>query len=95
MNLLKCEQEVVITFDADSDMATLYTSYPKWIRKMDKLVNDYPEIYKCERTDELSKTYSMPKNYISCRKPRNYSDEYRDQKRKHARSLKNISSTNE
>lgn len=51
MNLLKCEQEVVITFDADSDMATLYT---------------------------------MSKNYISCRKPRNYSDEYREQKRMHA-----------
>lgn len=88
MKLLKCEQEVVINFDADNDMATLYSSYPAWIRKMDKLVEQYPDIYKVVAMTDISKTYSMPKKYINCRKPRNYSDAYREQKRNHILQLK-------
>ena len=42
MKLLKCEQEVHISFCADDTAATLYTSYPAWIRKMDKLVEKNP-----------------------------------------------------
>lgn len=43
MKLLKCEQEVHISFCADDTAATLYTSYPAWIRKMDKLVEKNPQ----------------------------------------------------
>lgn len=94
MRLLKCEQEVIISFDADSDVATLYSAYPKWIRKMDKLVEQYPDIYKLVGETDVSKTYSMPKEYISCRKPRNYSDAYREQKRNHAHALSKTSTDN-
>lgn len=59
MKLLKCEQEVVINFDADNDIATLYSSYPAWIRKMDKLVEQYSDIYKMIAMTDISKTYSM------------------------------------
>ena len=47
MKLLKCEQEVHISFCADETTATLYTSYPAWIRKMDKLVEKNPQDFQC------------------------------------------------
>lgn len=67
MKLLKCEQEVHISFCADEENATIYTSYPAWIRKMDKLVEKNPQSFRCIAENEVSKTYSMPRNFISIR----------------------------
>ncbi len=67
MKLLKCEQEVHISFCADEETATLYTSYPAWIRKMDKLVEKNPQSFQCIAETEVSKTYAMPRNFISIR----------------------------
>ena len=48
------------------------------MRKLDTLVADYPDTYKLTGQDEVSKTYSFPKSYVSCRKPRAVSNEQRE-----------------
>jgi len=40
------------------------------MRKLDTLVADYPDTYKLTGQDDISKTYSFPKSYVSYRKPR-------------------------
>lgn len=45
MNLTRYEQEVVINLNADEDMATVYSANPAWIRKMDALVKEFPDIF--------------------------------------------------
>lgn len=67
MKPMRCEREVHINFCVDEESATLYTSYPAWIRKMDKLVAKNPQEFKCIAENEISKTYTMPKNFISIR----------------------------
>ena len=37
---------------------------------LDALVNEFPEVYKCIGETDIDKTYSMPKQYVSYRKPR-------------------------
>ena len=50
-------------------------------RKLDTLVADFPETYKLTGQDEISKTYSFPKSYVSYRKPRIVSTEQRERTR--------------
>ena len=45
------------------------------------LVADFPDTYKLIGQDEVSKTYSFPKSYISYRKPRAVSAEQRERVR--------------
>ena len=47
------------------------------IRKLDSLVNEFPDVYKCIGETDIDKTYSMPKQYVSYRKPRRISEELR------------------
>lgn len=68
MALLKEEQEVCISFDKIDDMAKLYTSDPKWIRKMDKLCQDKPDVFKKITDNEDSASYVFPKKNVSIRK---------------------------
>ena len=51
------------------------------MRKLDLLVDDFPDTYKLVEQDEVSKTYSFPKSYASYRKPRAVSTEQRDRAR--------------
>ncbi len=51
------------------------------MRKLDTLVADFPDTYNLLEEDELSKTYSFPKSYISYRKPRAVSTEQRERAR--------------
>ena len=64
MNLTRYEQEVVINLNADEDMATVYSANPAWIRKMDALVKEFPDIFYVKRQTEISKTYEMPKKFV-------------------------------
>lgn len=48
------------------------------MRKLDTLVSGFPDTYKLAGQDEVSKTYSFPKSYISCRKRRVASTEQRE-----------------
>ena len=66
-----CEQEVTIRFDMEEKIAHIYASAPSWIRKYDKLVEEFPEYYKCVKVDELGyyKKYECPMKFIRQGKP--------------------------
>ena len=78
MSLTRYEQEVVIYFNADEDMATVYSANPAWIRKMDALVKEFPDIFYVKRQTEISKTYEMPKKFVRIGKPRELSQAQRE-----------------
>jgi hypothetical protein len=64
-----------------SEKVTLYTRNKAVMRKLDTLVADFPDTYSLIGQDEVSKTYSFPKSYISYRKPRTVSTEQRERAR--------------
>ena len=78
MKLSRYEQESILNYNAGEQTATLYTRDKAVMRKLDTLVADYPDTYKLTGQDELSKTYSFPKLYVSYRKPRIVSVEQRE-----------------
>ena len=87
--MLKCEQETVINFDAETDRATVYTAYPPQIRHMDKLMAEHPESVKLlneAKKDNvlIARTYEVPKEYITIRPKRRMSDEQREYLRQRA-----------
>ena len=67
MRLSRYEKETIILLNAAEDTASIYTADPVWKRKLDKLVEKNPQCYQCVKADEVSKTYSMPKRFISLR----------------------------
>ena len=78
--LTKYEQETIISFNAGERIATLYTCDNAVMRKLDALVTEYPEIYKCIKETDISKTYSMPKQCVNYRKPRRISEDIKKQR---------------
>lgn len=52
------------------------------MRKLDRLVADFPDTYKLIRQTDIDKTYSLPKSYVTYRKLRKISDEQREQARR-------------
>lgn len=50
-------------------------------KKFDNLIIEFPEVYHLLEQTEVSKTYSMPKSYISYRKLRRISEEQREKAR--------------
>jgi hypothetical protein len=57
------------------------------MRKLDTLVADFPDTYSLIGQDEVSKTYSFPKSYISYRKPRKVSFEQKELARKQIKKI--------
>lgn len=51
------------------------------MRRVDALVIDYPETFRCIGETDIYKTYEMPKSSVTYRKPRRITDERRDQMR--------------
>jgi len=82
MKLSREEQETIITFNAKDKNATLYTRDPTVMREVDSLVIGYPDVFKCVAESDIDKTYEMPKNAVSYRKPRRLSEEQREDARK-------------
>ena len=70
MKLSRYEQEVVINLNADEDEATVYTANPVWMRKMDKLHKEFPDIIRLKSWTEVSKTYVLPKKLVRIGKPK-------------------------
>ena len=70
MKLSRYEQEIVINLNADEDEATVYTANPVWIRKMDKLHKEFPDIIRLKSWTEVSKTYVLPKKLVRIGKPK-------------------------
>ena len=80
--LSKYEQETIINFNAGESDAVVFTRDKAVIRKLDSLVNEFPEVYKCIGETDIDKTYVMPKSVVTYRKPRRISDERRSQLQK-------------
>ena len=76
-NLTKCEMETVVNYNAGEQTATVYTRDKSVMRRLDRLVADYPGNYKMLSQTKIDKTYSMPKLCITYHKPRTVSDEQR------------------
>ena len=87
MKLSRYEQETIINFNAGEEMATVYTRDPAVMRRLDALVIEFPEVYKCIKATECDKTYEMPKSFVSYRKPRRLTDEQREQARERMNKL--------
>ncbi|MCI8877166.1 MAG: hypothetical protein HFI77_14365 [Lachnospiraceae bacterium] len=81
MKLSRYEQESILNYNAGEQTSPLYTREKAVMRKLDTLVADFPDIYKLTGQDEVSKTYSVPKSYVSYRKPRAVSTEQRERVR--------------
>ena len=81
MKLSRYEQETIVNYNAGEQTATLYTRDKAVMRKLDMLVADFPDTYKLIGQDEVSKTYSFAKSYVSYRKPRAVSTEQRKRAR--------------
>ena len=85
--LSRYEQETIINFNAGEEMATVYTRDPAVIRKLDALVIEFPEVYRCIGYTDIDKTYEMPKSSVNYRKPRKLSEEQKEQKRQLMRTI--------
>ena len=87
MRLSKYEQETIINFNVAESDAVVFTRDKAVIRKLDALVTEFPEVYKCIGETDINKTYSMPKQYVSYRKPRRISEKLREQRREMMESI--------
>lgn len=79
--LSRYEQETIINFNVAESDAVVFTRDKAVMRKLDALVNEFPEVYKCIGETDIDKTYSMPRQYVSYRKPRRISEAKREQAR--------------
>lgn len=73
--LSRYEQETIINFNVAESDAVVFTRDKAVMRKLDSLVTEFPEVYKCIGETDIDKTYSMPRQYVSYRKPRRISEE--------------------
>ena len=81
MKLSKYEQETIINFNVGESDAVVLTRDKAVIRKLDSLVSEFPEVYKCIGETDIDKTYSMPKKYVSYRKLRKMSAKVKAQRK--------------
>lgn len=81
IKLTKYEMETTVNYNAGEQTATVYTRDKAVMRKLDRLVEAYPESYRLLEQTDIDKTYSMPKSFVNYRKPRAVSAEQREQAR--------------
>lgn len=72
------EQETVILFNEEEKEASVYTHNKSLINKLLGLCKKYPEEYKLKTEDEHSKTFKIPKRYITIRQPRTLTQEQKE-----------------
>ncbi len=89
MKLSRYEQETIINYNAGEKTAWIYTRDPAVIRKLDSLVTEFPNVYRCIKATDIDKTYSMPKQYVSYRKPRRITQARRNQIRAQMAEMNN------
>lgn len=87
--LTKAEQETVINFNVAETEAVVYTRDRAVMRKLDSLVTEFPSVYKCVKATDIDKTYAMPKQYVSYRKPRRITTARRKQIQKQMQDINN------
>jgi len=71
MGYTRDEQETSIVWDEAEQIAHIYAASPVSMRKLDKLVEEFPDVYKCVWTDKdgSAKKYTVAKKYIRFGKP--------------------------
>ena len=79
--LSRFEQETNINFNAGEKIATVYTRDRAVMRKLDALVTEFPDIYRCVSESDMEKCYELPKSHVSYRKPRKITEAKREQAR--------------
>lgn len=89
-NITKYEMETVVNYNAGEQVATVYTRDKSVMRRLDRLVADYPDSYKLLSQTEVDKTYSMPKSYITYRKLRTVSNEQREKARQRMERINSV-----
>jgi len=72
MSLSSDEQEVHISFGRNDKVAKVYASDTRYINKLDKLVENNPDFWKCTGTETIKgevigKSYECPTSLISLR----------------------------
>ncbi len=85
--LTKYEQETIINFNVAERDAVVFTRDKATMKKLDALVTEFPEVYKCIGETDIDKTYSMPKQYVSYRKPRRITEDVRKQRREMMKTI--------
>lgn len=73
------EMETTVNFNAEEKTASLYTRDKAVMRRLDKLVKEFPDLFKCVRKTEVDGTYEFPKKYAMPKRPRIMSEERRAQ----------------
>jgi len=81
MKLTRYEQETIINFNAEEPDATVYTRDKAVMRKLDSLVTEFPDVFRCIGETDIDRTYLLPKSRVKYRKPRRISDAKREQAR--------------
>ena len=81
--LTKAEQETVINFDNELDIASIYTHDSRLIKKLRELRKQYPEQFILEHREHGSVTYTIPKRCVGIRPL--YSEKRREQQRQEAK----------
>jgi len=69
-NLTKYEMETIINYNEEESIASIYTCSKVLIKKLDTYCKKRPDVYKTVKVDSPSKTYTVPKKYISVRLPK-------------------------
>lgn len=71
MGYTRDEQETSVVWDESEQVAHIYTASPVSIRKLDKLVEEFPGVYNCVwmEKDGSAKKYTVAKKYIRFGKP--------------------------
>ena len=68
------EKETIINFNEDEKTAYIYTYNKAMIKKLDEYCKMFPGLFTLENENyygkHLSKTYQIPKKYVSIRKPK-------------------------
>jgi len=92
-NLSRYEQETIITYNNEEKTANVYTYDKSLIRQINSRLSDFPDI-KLIRNGEDWAEYSLPKNYIKVRFPRQISDEQRQAMAERMKSIRQGTNNN-
>lgn len=72
MNYTKYEAETTVTFSDADRMVNIYSASPVVMRRLDRLCENFPDVYKCIWTEDggTAKKYTVgDKKYIKFGKP--------------------------
>ncbi len=87
MALSREEQEVLINMTATDDEASIWTCDPIWKRRLAKLCEKRPDLFRLIKETETSVEYACPKKCIKVGPPPQLSIEEQERRRQRAREM--------